>query len=123
MRDALLNLHNDLKIFGNVRDAQLQRIASDAADNWRILAKHVYDLVQAECDNEDIRELLDLIVLPKVGSSHSSATSLQRAATSQSLGENAASELTFPNFDDAGDVDDIVVLSDSDATTLPLPGR
>ena len=67
LRVTFLALHADYDIFGDVEPRHLFKVATESTDNWRIMARHVYELAKAggSCEGYDkVAALVAGIVLP-----------------------------------------------------------
>ena len=77
LRDVLLQLHDEHHIFGVVPPHRIFKVATEAADHWRILTRHLYTLKKNCTDlaghSEKVAELVSMIVLPDTGLSSTEA--------------------------------------------------
>eukprot|EP00974_Lingulodinium_polyedra_P098660 9562551-Lingulodinium_polyedra.AAC.1 len=68
VRAALMELHKAWTVFPDVLDKHLWKASAEAADNWRIMCKHVYNLKRAGASDfkafPRLKVLVDLIKLP-----------------------------------------------------------
>ena len=65
LTDTIVILHKNHKILGaDVSNAKLPREAARAADSWRILMKHCYELKKKGASVACLQHILDVIELP-----------------------------------------------------------
>ncbi len=67
LRATLVTLHSDYNIFGDVPARLVYKTAQEAADHWRIMCRHCYELKKKPNHAnmpEDVRVLVDKVVLP-----------------------------------------------------------
>ncbi|CAK0865996.1 unnamed protein product, partial [Prorocentrum cordatum] len=68
LRIALATLRAECKTFGPLADVCMFKVTTEAADHWRILCRHVYDLKKSDklddIHNAPVRALTDNIRLP-----------------------------------------------------------
>lgn len=64
LKGSLLALHLKHNIFEGAHDAKAQKLATDGADAWRIMCRHLYELKKQGCEIAGLQPLLDKIILP-----------------------------------------------------------
>ena len=139
LKQALTALHSKYQIFKDC--SNIFKVASTAADNWRVMCRHLYNRKKEGCSDPCLKSLTDLIVLPSqtTAAQHTDTTAAEQShvETVSSLvptNNNLASsphgildpELVnslFPTFEDTQDVpveDDCIMLGSMEAEVMVI---
>ena len=108
VRQTLMDLHSSDKIFVDVGVDRAWKVASDAADVWRVMCKHVYNVAKTPNVPDDLKDLAGLIRTSQP--SQSPAPPAAPAPAAPALQPHGAE---FPDFD--GDLEQDDAHGDNDA--------